>query len=708
MKALLNPGKNCWCLEPAERVAFLVDGQAIFEAFEAAATQAKKSLLIVGWDIDSRVRMRRSTSADRGVEFFSLGAFLERLVESRKGLEIHILIWDFPVIYASDREPLPIFNLYWKTHRSIHLALDAEHPIGGCHHQKIIVVDDQLAMVGGFDLSNRRWDTPEHLPEDPRRTDPLGDSYPPFHDVQMLVKGSVAEKLGDLARQRWYRATGQRLSKPDPAAKQAWPSLVEADLEDIPVAIARTEPAYKNRPEIREVQQLYQEAIAAAEGYIYVENQYLTSRVIQEALLARLKEDDGPEILIILPRSNTGWLEENTMGRLRSGMLQALWRGDRHGHLGIYGPVINETEPARQAELRVHSKVMIVDGTFVRVGSANLNNRSMGIDTECDLAVEIPETDPADNGIVRLRNRLLAEHLGTTPDLVGETIDLHDSLLRAVETLSGNAHTLEVLREDSMSSDEVALPELGLIDPERPVQLDRMMDQMLVHEAPESSSPKSGKIKLIIAGLAVLALIGLWRFTPLKGYLDADTLIAWAQTFRQSPLSWLYVLLGYLVGGLICFPVTVMIVATSALFTPLQAFFFSLVGSIVSAVLTFGLGHWFGRDAIRTFAGGKLNKISKQVARKGLIAIGALRLVPIAPFTLINLVAGASHIRFRDYLLGTLCGMAPGIAGLTLLTDRLKAVLTEPGLWNSLLLILVLLAVFLGGYFLKKRLSRPD
>lgn len=710
MKTILKPGKNCWCLEPAERISFLVDGQAIFEAFQAAAEQAKKSLLIVGWDIDSRIRLRRSFSPSPDAESASLGVFLENLIESRKGLEIHILIWDFPVIYASDREPLPIFNLDWKTHHRIHFALDGEHPIGGCHHQKIIVVDDQLAMVGGFDLTNRRWDTPEHFPDDPRRTDPLGDSYPPFHDVQMLVKGPVAGKLGDLARERWYRATGQRLSKPVATEIPVWPSSVSADLESTPVAVARTEPAFKNRPEITEVQRLYQEAIAAAERYILIENQYLTSRLIMEALLARLREEKGPEIVIILPKSNTGWLEENTMGRLRSGVLQALWEGDHHGHLGVYCPVINNADPARQVELRVHSKVMIIDDTFARVGSANLNNRSMGFDTECDLAVEVPEADSADNGIVMLRNGLLAEHLGTDPDLVGETIGLHGSLLRTIESLGGKAHTLEVLREKAANSIETGLPEISPIDPERPVQFDRMMDKMLIHETAQSTSSRTGKIKLAITVLILMALMGLWRFTPLRTYLEVESLIAATESLSKSQLSWLYVLLGYLVGGSLCFPVTVMIVATSVLFSPLPAICLSLGGSIASAVLTFALGHWLGRDTIRTFARGRLNmnRISRKIARKGLIAVGALRLVPIAPFTLINLVAGASHIRFRDYLLGTLCGMLPGIVGLTLLTDRMKAVLIEPGFWNGFLLVLVILAVGLGGYCLKRRLSRPE
>lgn len=625
MKPILEPGKNCWCLEPAKRVAFLVDGQAIFEAFEAAACQAKKSLLIVGWDFDSRVNLRRSASPDRDVESVTLGAFLENLVESREELEVHILIWDFSVIYAADREPLPIFNLDWKTHRRIHFALDSEHPIGACHHHKIVVIDDQLAMVGGFDLSNRRWDTPEHIPPDPRRIAPLGNSYPPFHDVQMLMQGPVAKKLGELARQRWYRATRRRLSVPVPVQKPAWPSSIMADFLEVPVAIARTEPTYKTRHEIREIEQLYVAVIAAAQHYVYIENQYLTSNVIVQALLARLEEETGPEIVIVLPKSNSGWLEENTMGRLRSGAVQALNGGDRKGRLGIYCPIIKSRGHPQQTELMVHSKLMIVDDRYALVGSANLNNRSMGLDMECDLALEIPETEPAQNGIAKLLNRLLAEHLGTTPSLVADTMAAQKSLLKTIEILNGNVHSLEVLKAELATDDEPKPPKIELCDPERPVQLDRMMDKMLIHEEAEGSNSQLRKINLAITVLVILTLIGLWRFSPLRQYLDVNRLVTWAESIRQHPLSWLYVLMAYLVGGLLFFPVTAQIVATSTLFTPIPAFLYSLGGSMASAVLTYALGSWLGRNAIRTLAGDRLNRVSKQIARKGVMAVVVLR-----------------------------------------------------------------------------------
>lgn len=701
----LRPGKNCWCSEKAERIAFLVDGEAIFNAFESVAEQAEKSLLIVGWDIDSRVRMRRSTENIRDDDSNKLGPFLNNLAKKKENLEIHILIWDFSVIYASERELLPIFNLDWKTHRRIHFALDSEHPLGASHHQKIVVVDDEIAMVGGLDLTNRRWDSPQHLPDDPRRIDPLGTSYLPFHDVQMLVQGPVACKLGDLSRERWHRATGENLSAPSLLKKPGWPASIAADLYHQPVAVVRTEPAFKNRPEVREIQTLYTDAIATAAEYIYIENQYLTSTEIVGALSSSLEKEKGPEIVILLPKSNCGWLEENTMGRLRSIALMSLFKADCHKRLAIYGPVIKGEKPGQQTELNLHSKVMIIDDRFALIGSANLNNRSMGLDTECALAVETSPEESMNNGIAQLLDRLLAEHLGATPQLVRARINAENSLLKAIGSLTGNVHSLEALRTEPESDNNVALQEIGLLDPERPIGLDLMMDKMLIQGEERPADSKSGKLKLFIAVLVILAMIGVWQFTPLQNYLEAEKLIAWAESFRNSPLSWFYILLLYVIGGLIFFPVTVQIIAVSALFSPLTALFLSVGGCTASAAVAYGVGFWLGRDMVRSVAGGRLNKISKQIARKGLIAIGVLRIVPVAPFTLVNLVAGASHIRFRDYLLGTFFGMLPGIVALTLLTNRLKAALTEPGLGNVLILVGFLLLVGVGALFIKKRLS---
>jgi len=226
---ILDAGRNCWRVARAGRVAFLVDGEAYFAAFRAAAARARHSIFVVGWDVDSRTALVGDAAAD-GLPA-TLGDYLDALARRRRTLRIHVLDWDFAMLYALERELLPIYTLGWQTHRRLRFRLDDHHPLGASHHQKIVVVDDALAFVGGIDLTIRRWDTPEHRPDEPRRVDPSGDPYPPFHDVQVMVDGDAAAALGELARERWRRATGRdprglaERSDDDP-----WPTGVEPDV----------------------------------------------------------------------------------------------------------------------------------------------------------------------------------------------------------------------------------------------------------------------------------------------------------------------------------------------------------------------------------------------------------------------------------------------------------------------------------------------
>ncbi|RPJ40628.1 MAG: hypothetical protein EHM27_07700, partial [Deltaproteobacteria bacterium] len=365
------PGRNCWKRPVAGKVAFLVDGDAYFSAFAAAVERARFSVLILGWDIDSRLQLRGDGS--RGKFSNELGLFLKEIISRRKELQIHVLSWDFAMIYLLEREFLPVFKRPWRGRRRIHFRLDGRHPRGGSHHQKVVVIDDAVAFSGGLDLTKHRWDTPEHKRDDPRRVKPGGFHYEPFHDVQMAVSGEAASALGELARERWRRATGISLFPP-PGGSDPWPDDLTPDLEEVPVAIARTEPEWNGYPGIREVESLFLDMIAAARHSIYIENQYFTSARICDALIQRLTEQDGPDIVMIMAERNSGWLEQNSMGIIRAQLFQKLKRADRFGHLYLYQPALPGGE-----RMEVHSKVIVVDDRLARVGSANLSNRSTGL-----------------------------------------------------------------------------------------------------------------------------------------------------------------------------------------------------------------------------------------------------------------------------------------------------------------------------------------
>jgi phospholipase D1/2 len=697
---ILKPGKNCWRLARSHRIAFLVDAAAYFAAVRAAALRARRSISIVGWDIDSRTKLVQGHPDDGWPE--SLGPFLKALAEQRRRLEVYILNWDFAMLYAIDREVLPLYTLGWQTHRNLHFQLDGRHPVGACHHQKIVVIDDTLAFVGGMDLAQARWDTPDHAPGAPERVRSNGTCYAPVHDVQMMVDGPAAATLGALVRERWQRATGRTIEWSGRISRDPWPPSVAPDVTEEDVAIARTVPRYNGTPEVVEVRQLYLDAIAAARRTLYFENQYLTASAIGDALEARLREPDGPEIVIVSRLTGGGWLEENTMEVLRARLLRRLRAADRHGRLHVYYP---DCDGYVKECINVHSKLMIMDDRLLRIGSANLANRSMGLDTECDLAIEALEPR-VQEAIGRFRDRLLAEHLGVTPEQVEQEVRATGSLLLGIESLRGEPHTLRPLEGEVSPEAEARLPPAAVIDPETPIDPDRLMDDLL----PVEHRPAARK-RLVLA-MGILATVGAlsaaWHWGPLADWLDRESLTAAARYLQQAPATPLWVLGAYLAAALTATPITLMILVTGLVFGPVQGFCYALSGSLLGAAATFGLGHTIGRDLVRRVAGERLNALSRWLRHRGLIAIIAVRLVPVAPFTVVNLVAGASHIRFRDFLLGTVFGMLPGTTAITLFSDRLTAALAHPDPLNIALLLAAIALIAAVAAVLHRWLQRRE
>lgn len=697
--AILRPGRNCWRVAHAARASFLIDAEAYFAAFRAAAVRAERSIFVVGWDVDSRTALAPAAPDDGWPA--TLGDFLDALARRRAALHIHVLGWDFAMLYALERELAPIYTLGWRTHRRLHFHLDDRHPVGASHHQKIVVIDDALAFVGGLDLTIRRWDTSAHRPDEPRRVDPSGVPYAPFHDVQIMVDGEAAAALGELARTRWRRATdGEPHAPPRAPGGDPWPDAIRSDAADVEVGIARTEPPYGEREGVEEVKRLYLDAIADARRSIYVENQYFTSAAIADALAARLDEPDGPEIVVVSRLRGGGWLEENTMAVLRARLVRRLRGADRHGRLRVYCPT---QAGLGEACINLHAKLMIVDDRLVRIGSANLANRSMGLDTECDLAIEASEPRVA-QAIAALRARLLAEHLGTAPEEVVRELDRRGSLVAAIEALRGGARSLAPLDAEIAPQLDALVPDADVIDPERPVDPEEIVEELV----PPAEQPRAGKRVLLFAALVVgLALLAAaWRWGPLAEWLDRERLAEAGAAIRGSALAPLWVLGAYVVASLTALPITLLILATAVVFGPFAAFAYALAGALGGAVLGFGIGHALGRDAVRRLAGARLNDLSRRLGRRGVLAVMAVRVLPVAPFTVVNLVAGASHIRLRDFALGTVLGMAPGIAAVSVFADRLLAALHEPSTATLVGLAVVVAAIVAGAVAVRRWIRR--
>jgi phosphatidylserine/phosphatidylglycerophosphate/cardiolipin synthase-like enzyme/uncharacterized membrane protein YdjX (TVP38/TMEM64 family) len=697
---ILKEGHNCWRLSHADKIAFLIDAAAYFEALAQTIEQAQKTLFIAAWDIDSRIHLLRRDDAEFQTQ--CLGDFLNARVKQTPELRVYILTWDYPMLYIREREWLPIFNLGWKTHRRIHFHLDDEHPIGASQHQKMVVVDNRVAFCGGLDLSNSRWDTPQHKIDDHRRKDPNGKPYGPVHDFQIMVSGDSAAALGDLFNDRWKWATDAPIEHTDRQFTDIWPDNLRPDLKDVKVAIARTLPAYKNRREIREVEKLYLDGIGAARKSIYIENQYFTSDKIAEALANRLSQKQGPEIIMVLPGESSGWLEQSTMDSLRARILKGLFEADQHNRLRIFYPALGDGETS----VYVHSKLMIVDDRLAIMGSANLSNRSMGLDSECCLAIEAEGDDRIARATATLRNRLLAEHLDVSIDTLSDALTDRASLIETVESLSvaGRRRLEKLAYTKSLPIDAAAIaPDHKLLDPEAPIEFDRLMDHFS-HD-PDGSGKLLPVIKISAILLVLLALAAAWRWTPLSEWIDSENLAAWARAIRGNSISFLGVLGAYVVGGLIMVPITLLVGVTAMVFSPTWGALYALSGCLLNAWATYLIGSRLGKQTIRKLAGQRLNRLSRRMAKQGILTVAIIRNIPVAPFTIVNMIAGASHIRLKDYLVGTAIGMLPGILVITVFADRLLHTIQNPGWINALIAAALAAILIFGSWWIKKRLT---
>ncbi|PWW21021.1 phosphatidylserine/phosphatidylglycerophosphate/cardiolipin synthase-like enzyme [Geodermatophilus normandii] len=430
---LLVPGETCWRIERADRHAVFVDAADYFATLKRAVLRAERRVLFIGWDFDPRIRLDPRTPGRARDD--RLGRVLEKAVRDNPRLEIGVLQWDLGMVVALNRRMAPIVWLNRRTPDRLRFAVDTHHPLGGAHHQKIVVIDDCLAFAGGIDVTADRWDTSEHRDRHPMRHRPHTTRLRgPWHDVTSLVSGPAARAIGDLARERWESGTGERLEPVDDV-EACWPDGVETFLTDVDVAISRTRPAYGGAELVHEIELLWLAAIAAARRTVYVETQYFANRRIAEAIADRLAEDDGPEFVVLNPRGAEGWLESKAMDTARVKLLDLVRRADRHDRFRLLVPVTEGRRP-----VYVHAKVTCVDDRLLRIGSSNLNNRSMGLDTECDLSIEARTGDPRETelreAVLAMRHRLLGEHLGVAPEEVAAAVEQHGgSLVRAVDAL---------------------------------------------------------------------------------------------------------------------------------------------------------------------------------------------------------------------------------------------------------------------------------
>jgi phospholipase D1/2 len=422
----------------------LIDGRSYFRAFYEAAKTAKRYLLVAGWQFDSDVSLLRGADRDGASGPTRFLDFLTSLVVARPELRVVLLCWDYSPAYMHDREWFQEFVFARRSGGRVRFRFDDRHALGASHHQKFVVVDDALGFVGSMDFCHERWDDRGHPVDHPDRLEPSGeDGYGPYHEVQACVTGPAVAELRELFEARWRLAGGEDLRLPE--ARPGAPPAVRPDVRIAAseVGLSRTmaRTLIPEHPSVREIEALYRSAIASAESLIYVENQYFGSKAVFEALVQRMSDGSRPrlQIVLVFPRDLLSLTESLSMGASQNGMFRALRElAARSGHaLGLYYSRSRGPGGAEKARY-IHSKVLLVDDRFLTVGSANTNNRSMGLDSELNVSWEASGDDAA--GLVRSLRRarisLLGEHAGLRPREALEKLGEADGLVETLDRLA--------------------------------------------------------------------------------------------------------------------------------------------------------------------------------------------------------------------------------------------------------------------------------
>lgn len=479
MGSLLEPGRNCWRIEQAARAAVIVDACDYYRIIRQMMRQAQRRIMIIGWDFDPRIQLDR-TERDE-----SLGDFLLALAKEKPEVDIRILKWDIGALKLLFRGRALGWLARLARQKSIRFTLDHAHPAGCSHHQKIVVIDDSFAICGGIDMTGDRWDKPAHADEEPGRRRPNGQPYGPWHDVTMAVDAPLARALAELARDRWHRATGERLPVL-PQRDDLWPDGLEPLFRDSRFAVARTQAPFKEWEEVREVEALFIDAIASARRFIYIENQYFTSPRLAAAIMRRMEAPDPPEIVLVTPITGEGWLEQVAMDATRLRLMKIIGAADPKDRFRIF-----TAKTIGGQDIYVHAKVMIVDDLFLKIGSANMNNRSLGLDSECDLALEATSQEER-TAIAAIRTRLMAEHVGATEEQVATTFERTGSLLATIAELTREGvRRLEPLPYEKPTGASKFIAETELLDPKSPDAMFEGMTRRTLFE------PLRGRLKAL-------------------------------------------------------------------------------------------------------------------------------------------------------------------------------------------------------------------
>jgi phosphatidylserine/phosphatidylglycerophosphate/cardiolipin synthase-like enzyme len=392
-RALDPPADGLWSAgEPPPRagnsIDVLIDGANALPRIAAELAGARSHVHIAGWHVEADFRLGHESGAPTVREV--LGDLAERM-------PVRVLVWA--------GAPIPVFKPTRAQVRDgvqelvrdtkVKCVVDSHERPAHCHHEKLVVIDDRVAFVGGIDLTGLGGDRVDE--NDHPYREAIG-----WHDAAVMIRGTVVADVAEHFRSRWQEVAGERLDPPG----------VPGPAGEVDLQLVRTLPerVYEFAPDGDfRILEAYSRALRSADRLIYLENQFLWAPELVAILAEKLRRAPDPDfrVLVLLPaKANNG--ADDTKGQL--GVLTDADAG--RGRLLACTLYARDRPSGRSEPVYIHAKIGIVDDRWMTLGSANLNAHSMFNDSEVNIVTQ-------DAGlVVDVRRRLWAEHLQVAPAAV--------------------------------------------------------------------------------------------------------------------------------------------------------------------------------------------------------------------------------------------------------------------------------------------------
>lgn len=667
---------------PVQRVTSLIDGSAYFKAFMEFAQRAERRIFIMGWDFDTRLILKQDGGNGQPL---TLGGFIESLLLKKPQLEVRVLCWDFAAVYLFERQLFPALQFSAAVRSRIAIKYDGQHVAGASQHQKVVLIDNGTIFMGGVDFGIGRHDSPEHKPEDPLRNSGFRKSYMPVHDVQLVMSGyEIGRWFEHLAVARWDLATGERLQPLQEHHPIPWPDYLPVELQQTETLVSLTRPSFAGLRGSYQIQNVLCDAIAQTQRFLYIENQFFTSTAIFGALQQLLATKPEAHLLMVLPSRYHTRAEAYVIGYQQRRLMQKLQTQGGADRVFPTGPVIYRP---KYCPIAIHSKILIVDDEILSIGSANFNNRSMGLDFEVNVSFFAEQGPGVREFIQKLRNALLAEHMDLGPDVDINALCLEPKRFKALLEEPTSQRGLRYLSLKTERWQRFSGFLMHVIDARKPLPPALFIQKLFRYYAsPLFLKPLSS---ILLFYFAVGALVGLYLIEPLVPLPFAQDMILSILAMVALPFTLNF---GFMLAAQPDVVAWVrFFIAAGISLAAGQA-----LGLLASRV---GLKDWYRKHYYSLFS-------QQGFSEQSLLSITFLRLLPLVPFSLFNFFAAVFGVKLWRSWASALLSTLPAMLGMFIVTGLIAAIPTENDTIRQVAEIILLLIATLLSAVLLIRLLR--